>query len=496
MGTRRRRTLSFKPPLPAVFLAMTMTLRELGSRRDSMMSSRTESTLASAHGCTPGKDKHGERAPHWRENAECYITHHAAQTSQRQDLILKLARVFMMLGAPSYRLEAQIQDVCSVLDVQAEMLYLPDSFFVSFTDNASGIGSGTAKLIRQTRTLNLGKLKAAYGIYSSIVHGERSVVELSNALDDLMFAAKQEYRQAWWKLALAGGMCSATICPVGFNGSFLDALISFPLGALLIGIQLLSAQNELYSNLFELSMATLFSFLSAFLASTHVFCYCAVASASIVLILPGFFVYTGALEIMSRNLISGSVRMGYVIVYALFLGFGLAMARRGSVDYTCTLSHNPDGPWWQRTFTFYWSGLKNFSPWRSRQMLLLILFSLVGFVPSHFAGIAVESQSYVGPAVGTLAVGVSASLYATFFSENAFVVMITGILYQLPAGMGNNGGLLSYASDTDSGSPTSLLAGFETGVQLIGVGVAMSIGLGIALLLVHPMSRGRGVVMS
>lgn len=55
----------------------------------------------------------------------------------------------------------------------------------------------------------------------------------------------------WIQLVLIGGMCSASICSVSFKGSFIDSLISFPLGGLLVGIQLLSARNELYSNVFE-----------------------------------------------------------------------------------------------------------------------------------------------------------------------------------------------------------------------------------------------------
>ena len=106
----------------------------------------------------------------------------------------------------------------------------------------------------------------------------------------------------WWKTILIGGACSTAICSVSFSGSFIDSLISFPLGCLLVLVQILSVRNELYSNVFEwvqsltllksitelfrITIATILSFLSAALASTHVFCYSAVASASIVLILP------------------------------------------------------------------------------------------------------------------------------------------------------------------------------------------------------------------
>lgn len=55
----------------------------------------------------------------------------------------------------------------------------------------------------------------------------------------------------FWQLVLIGGLCSAAICSVSFNGSFVDSLISAPMGAFLVAIQLLSVRNELYSNVFE-----------------------------------------------------------------------------------------------------------------------------------------------------------------------------------------------------------------------------------------------------
>ena len=56
---------------------------------------------------------------------------------------------------------------------------------------------------------------------------------------------------AWWQIVPIGGFCSSAICSLAFSGSFIDSLIAFPLGALLVAVQLLSVRNELYSNVFE-----------------------------------------------------------------------------------------------------------------------------------------------------------------------------------------------------------------------------------------------------
>lgn len=97
---------------------------------------------------------------------------------------------------------------------------------------------------------------------------------------------------------------------------------------------------------------------------------------------------------MSRNIVAGSVRMCYAVVYSLFLGFGLAMGARayekiigktiiGTTDYTCSESHNADGAWYQRTPSLYWAfltvpmyslflSLRNQAPWKSKEMVSFI----------------------------------------------------------------------------------------------------------------------------
>ncbi|KAJ7607787.1 hypothetical protein DFH06DRAFT_1018404 [Mycena polygramma] len=442
-----------------------------------------------------------------RKKAEVYITRHVAQVIQRQEFILKLTRALMMFGGPSHRLQAQIQATGRVLDLQVNCMYLPDVVLISFDDSSTG--TSNLKFIRQGSALELGKLNETYGLYWSVIHDEQSVSEASSTLDALM-RKKQEY--TWWQLVLTGGMCSASICSVGFNGSFIDSLIVFPLGALLVAIQLLSVRNELYSNVFEITVATLFSFLSAALASTGVFCYSAVASSSVVLILPGFIVLCGSLEIMSRNIVSGSVRMCYAVVYSLFLGFGLAIGAEayekmtgktivGSTDYACSVSHDAGGPWWQRTPSLYWAfltvptyslflSMRNHAPWRHRDIILLVVISCIGWVTNHFTGIKFVGQTDITAAVGAFAVGTVANVYARFFTGNAFVIMITGILFQLPSGLGN-GGLLTYASEKTAGNSSSYLSGFQTALQLISVAIGLTVGLGISLAIVHPIQSRR-----
>lgn len=73
---------------------------------------------------------------------------------------------------------------------------------------------------------------------------------------------------------------------LSWNSSFIDALAAAPLGALLCAIQMLAARNDMFSNVFEIAIATIISFIAAGLASTGYFCYTALVSGGVVLILP------------------------------------------------------------------------------------------------------------------------------------------------------------------------------------------------------------------
>ncbi|EJC99465.1 uncharacterized protein FOMMEDRAFT_31180 [Fomitiporia mediterranea MF3/22] len=426
-----------------------------------------------------------EKRKRKRKKAEIFITRHVAEIMQRQEFIMKLARAFMMFGAPSHRLPAQIQATARVLDMELSCMYLPDVMLISFDDAATS--TSNIKFIRQGAALSLGKLQQAYDLYWKVIHDEVGVGEASRNLDALM---QQRQPYSSWQLALFGGFCSAAIC------------------------QILSVRNELYSNVFEITIATLLSFLSAVFAGTHHFCYSAVASGSIVLILPGFLVLNGSLELSSRNIISGSVRLCYAIMYAIFLGFGLSIG--GTLyekvthnpvstpeDYTCASSHHELGPWYQRTPSTTWAfltvpmfslflSLRNQAPWRKKELLVTVLISCLGWTCNHFSALKFPNRSDVSSAIGAFVVGFVANIYGRFFSGNAFVIMITGILFQLPSGLGN-GGLITFASQNNSsGTTTSYLSGFKTALQLISVCVGLTVGLGISLVVVFPIqSRKR-----
>lgn len=438
-----------------------------------------------------------KRAKAKKRKEEIFITMHVAAILQRQQFIMKLARALMMFGAPTHRIETQIQQTGRVLEINCRCIYLPNLMLIAFGDDTTH--TSETKFIKQTSGLDLTKLTDMHTIYWNVIHDKIGVEEASAQLDELM---RRKPLIGRWPMVVIGGFASAFICvgPQGFNGSFIDAVMAFPLGAFLVYCQSIIT-TELYSNVFEIVFATLNSFIAAAVQSTGYFCYAAVVSGSIVLILPGFIVLSGSLELQSKNLIAGSVRLVYAIIYSLFLGFGISIGvsfwqlfsgNTSTQGFKDCGNHNDR--WWQSNVGEVWSvltapaystclSLRNQAKVTRKEFPVMVLIACGGWACNHFAAkaTALSKRQDVTAALGSLAVGLMANFYGRLFDGRSFVVSVPGILYQLPSGLSNGGGLLNFANNTDSTS--AFASGFTVAQSLVEVALGLTVGLFAATVL-------------
>jgi len=127
----------------------------------------------------------------------------------------------------------------------------------------------------------------------------------------------------------AYGIAAISVGPFAFSARPVDFAPNFILGSILGFLQLVVVtKSEQFSHVFEVLASVIIAFVSRGLGSINnngspVFCFSAIAQSSIALILPGYMVLCAALELQSKSLVSGSVRMVYAIIYSLFLGFGI-----------------------------------------------------------------------------------------------------------------------------------------------------------------------------
>ncbi|KIL68095.1 hypothetical protein M378DRAFT_185147 [Amanita muscaria Koide BX008] len=479
------------------------------------------------------------------------IEFNVSPMEHRQGFLLKLSRALMTFGAPSHRIESQLIAAARILEVEAEFIHLPGVMICSFGDQDQGCSA--THFVKCKSGLSLGALHKVHLIYRSVVHDETTAEKATAHLDALL-SAPDLYGKLFRSI-LAFSL-SALICPLAFGGSFIDMWIA-GCGAFVLSILRLyvASKSALYANVFEITIATLISFASRGLSSisSQIFCYTAISSAGIIGILPGYLILSSSLELASKNIVCGSVKMVYALIYTLFLGFGLQI---GSDFYllldpqyrrqlqnsasrlsstvsmvgtwiadnatgtghgvvpatgTWTFAHSAPAsvqdiyegcyrpkrfPWYLQPFPLWTtfvivplfsllSSLANLQPFWSKQLPVMVVISCCSYASNKIANHFIFNRSDVVSAIGAFTVGILGNIYSRKMGGTAFTSMVTGVLFLVPSGLSQAGGI------TANGN------GIDIGGAMVAVTIGITVGLFMSQALVYTFgSRKNAAVFS
>ena len=161
--------------------------------------------------------------------------------------MIKLARALMTFGAPSHRIESQLNAAARILEVQAEFIHLPSVIICSFGEQDTG--TSETHFVRSTGRLNLGALHKLHVVYRSVLHDELSAKDACDEIDILLskgpiYSTLLRCIFAFWLAVL--------ICPLAFGGSFVDMWFSGLSGFVLAFLQIyVASKSALYASVFE-----------------------------------------------------------------------------------------------------------------------------------------------------------------------------------------------------------------------------------------------------
>lgn len=435
------------------------------------------------------------------------ITVHIAGILQRQRFIMKMCRALMLYGAPTHRLEEYMTMTSRVLEIDGQFIYFPGCMLVSFGDAATR--TSEVHLIRCTQGLNLWKLNETHRIYKAVIHDLIGVETATKKLDDLM---KERNLYPPWACVLFYGLGAVSVTPFAFEGGWIDVPICFVIGLCVGFLQFyVSRMSNLYSSVFEVSAAIVVSFLARGIASIKngdIFCFSAIVQGSLALILPGFIILCGSLELQSRNIVAGSVRMFYAIIYSLFLGFGITLGAslygwvddNAVLDNSCRPGHAMDDKF-RILFVPMFAlclGLINQAHWR--QTPTMIIIAATGYVGTYFAGIHFSEVTEFTACIGAFIVGILGNLYSRIWKGMAVSAMLPAIFVQVPLGIASKGSLISGIQTADhitqkNGTQTTnamdLAGSLSFGATMVEVAIGISVGLFAAALIVYPFGKKR-----
>jgi uncharacterized membrane protein YjjP (DUF1212 family) len=345
------------------------------------------------------------------------ITKHIAEIMARQRYLQKLCRALMLYGAPTHRLEEYMKMSARVLEIEGQFLYIPGCMIISFDDVQTH--TTEVKIIRSPQGVDLGRLRDTHEIYKNVVHDRMGVDEATAQLTEVM-ARKPKY--AAWILVPVYGLASAMVGPFAFQARLIDMPIAFLLGSILGILQLIvSPRSDLYANVFEISATIITSFLARAFGSIHngeLFCFSALAQSSIALILPGYVVLCGSLELQSKSIVAGSVRMVYAIIYSLFIGYGITIgtAIYGWIDKNATSATQCQDPMDEHYYFIFVPLFTmclitiNQAKWRQAPAMMFI--AICGYVVNFFSSKSLAGNAQVSNTLGAFTIGLLANMYS------------------------------------------------------------------------------------
>lgn len=464
-----------------------------------------------------GRKKKKKSKKNTKQSKEVKLTVHVAEIIFRQRYIMQLCRAFMRYGAPTHRLEEYMQMTAQVLDIKAQFMYLPGCMIMSFDDPVTR--TAEVKLIRAPQGLDLGRLEDVHHCYKRVTH---DMVDMQTAISELTALMDRKPRYNKWLVILLYGLGSAAVGPFAFSARPIDMPIIFFLGCCVGFMQLVIApRSPLYANVFEVSAAILVSFIARAFGSIRlpghtdpIFCYASITESSIALILPGFSVLSSSLELQSHQMIAGSIRLVYTIIYSLFLGYGVtvgttiygAIDSDATSDTTCARQSVWGSPYTEH-FPFvavYCLIASLINQSKLRRTPVMILIGTAGYVTNYFSTQRLGSSSEVANTVGAFTIGLLANLYSRVWHGNAVSSTIPGIFTLVPSGMASSGSILSAIEYSDSVKKgTANTSGGSSGSSLTSLGFGMiqtaigiTVGLFVSALIVYPHGKKRSGLFS
>ncbi|KAI5459637.1 hypothetical protein BGZ63DRAFT_255589 [Mariannaea sp. PMI_226] len=451
------------------------------------------------------------------QNQETRITIHIAETLSRQNYIIKLCRALMLFGAPTHRLEEYLSMSARVLEIDGQFLYLPGCMIISFDDKSTH--TTEVRIVRTAQGIDLGKLKDVHHIYKEVMHDVIGVEEGTSRLDILM-TAKDKFNP--WLRVLLFGLTSATAGPFSFSARLIDLPLSFCFGCLVGILQLIVApKSQLYSNVFEVSATVLVSFMARAFGSLrggNLFCFSAMAQSGIVMLLPGYSVLCSALELQSRALVPGSIRIVYAIIYSLLLGYGITVGATlwGLFDDNATSETTCSDPLSSHLgfifVPFFVVCISMIYQAKWRQMPVMVVIACTGYVVNFYSSKKFSASPSISNTLGAFAVGILANLYSRLRHGVAAATLIPAIFTQVPGGLASTGGLLSGLSTANSvTNSTHVVNGtssvryssgdqntviFDVAASMIQIAIGIAVGLFMSALVIYPLGKRRSGLFS
>ncbi|KAG0050960.1 hypothetical protein BGZ83_004253 [Gryganskiella cystojenkinii] len=399
-----------------------------------------------------------------------------AEILTRQSFLIMIAKALILYGAPSHRIEETCALLARKMDVDASFALLPGLMTISFSDPETH--TSDTRHLRCTQGMDMYKLSKVYTIAMSVLHGG-SIESANKELE--VVTVEPGYYPVW--VTVASWMASAAfVAPLAFNGSWLDTALAGLCGLIVGILGLVAAKFPVYGNVFEMTSSIIVGFIAKSFGERV--CFSAVSLAGVVVLLPGLLLTQAIMELASRNIVSGAVRMFYALMYAFFLGFGLSLG--GEIWDSMAGTTVPSAASCERGVNHWWlffifpavsTSINIVFNAHPSQWLGMTLVTAVGYTVSYF----MTAGPQVTPAVSAFAVGLAGQAYGRITGKLSYVPLLSGVLLLVPGSVGVRSVLSMISSDPSQG--------FSFALKMVNISVSITLGVFCSVLVWYPFWR-------
>ena len=367
----------------------------------------------------------------------------------RTELLLDLSRALHQAGFPADALEDTVREVAMTVGVAIQINALPTTLTLAVGPPFS---QRLVVLRLEPGTLNLRKLALLDAVVGDLHRG----IDPGDALAEVVrIDAEVPLDAPLQTVATYAVLSCGTALLLG--GGWGEIVVS-TIGGLAIGaLAALAQRSRRVDRVFELAAAFIATTIVALWEryGTPISLYVALI-AGVVQLLPGYALTTALSELANRNLVSGTSRLGGVLVTLLSLGSGFALGAGlggNAILYAPTVSPGHTTPW-STAGAALLMGLAIASQLHARYRDLgWILGSCMASVAlvRFFASLGITQAS---PFVTAFAIGLVTNLAARYLRIPQSVVLVPGLLVLVPGSLSYES--LLYVFQADSSDALSL----------------------------------------
>ncbi|KAI8095137.1 hypothetical protein BDF21DRAFT_405268 [Thamnidium elegans] len=420
------------------------------------------------------------------------ITFEIANILQKQEFLRKLCKSLMLYGCPAHRLEYVMHRVSRTLGVEAEYIYMPSVMLVTFIDSTTH--TTETHFIRQNQTFEMHRLSDIYRLEKLVSHGEVSVDEALEFIDKVY---NQPPLYPLWLHPFVYAVAAFAGCILFFGGRWQEAGVAAVLGMFFASNELFSKTLASFQPIWEITVCILIGFVARAITK-YGFCFTPIAFSSFIIVLPGYPMAIAIIELVSRQLVSGVVRMVYAIIFSFLLGYGVSMGSELYVamdkestliqSEACNLANrattcvSSESQWFNFLMVpMFAMAFCVFLKARPPRWPIMASVAAFGYTINYALACWAHAPSQILQVVPAFGLGLVGNLLSKFTGKMSFDAVLIGVFYLVPSSLGLKAAIGLFSTTEEVGTQG---AGFA--LAMIESSIGITLGLFLATLVVYP----------